>query len=136
MTSLQFTRANVTKAQARRLALLAIGLTAGLELLSGAICGHRDAESQAIGLLFLLLPLSPAIVALAAPNPLCSVAAVLPVAGWIIYAFYFECVRTYQGGGASMVYLGVWFYGFFSGIAAALLSIPLMRLLGLRISAA
>lgn len=129
-------RLTVTRVQARRAASLAIAVTAGLEVLSGAVCGHRDAESQAIGLLFLLVPLSPALVALFTPNPLSSVAAAVPVAGWIVYAFYFECIRPYRGGGASMVYLGVWFYGFMSAVAAALVSIPLMRHLGVRVGAA
>lgn len=123
----------VTRAQARRIASIAIAITAGLEVLSGAICANRDLDSHVIGLLFLLIPLSPALVALFTPNPLCSVAAAAAVAAWITYAFYLECVRAPQAGGASMVYLGVWFYGFLSAAVAAVVALPLMRLLGIRV---
>ena len=136
MTKLPSARCTISRSRARTIACLAIASTVALELLSGQLCGQRDAGSHAIALLYLLIPLSPAVVALLTPNPLCSVAAVVPVAGWIVHAFYFECIRPYQGGGASMVYLGVWFYGFVCAAAAAVLAVPLLRLLGVRVSAA
>jgi hypothetical protein len=132
----QPSRITVPLHRARRLATAALALVVLLELASGLLCGDRDAQSQLIALGFLLIPLSPALVALATPNPLCSVAAAAPVAAWIVYAFYFECVRPYAGGGASMIYLGVWFYGFLCAVAAALAAIPILRLLGIRVRAA
>ena len=85
---------------------------------------------------FMLIPMSPALVALATPNPLCSVAAAVPVLAWVAYAYYFECIQPYPGGGASMVYMGVWFYGFLCALVSAVIAIPVLRILGVRVSAA
>jgi hypothetical protein len=128
-------RFTLSRARARRYAWVAIAITVSLEILSGTFCEHRDLQSQVIALGFLLIPLSPALIAVLTPNPLCAVAATIPVAGWILYAFYLECVNPSPGNGASMVYIGVWFYGFLCAGAAALISVPLYRLLGLRVAA-
>ena len=128
------TRKTVTPRQARALGGGAILLVVALEVAGRIACGGRDFGSLGIALAFLLIPLSPALVALLTPNPLCAVAAAAPVAGWIAYAIYFDCVRPYQGGGASLVYVGVWFYGFMSATVAAIAAIPLLRLSGVRVS--
>lgn len=128
-------RVAVSRKRARLWAVVALLLVLLLELMSGHFCGRRDAWSQVIALGFLLIPLSPSLIALATPNPLCSVAASISVAAWILYAFHFECVGPHQDGNASMVYLGVWFYGFLSALAAALSAALVLRLLGVRVSA-
>jgi hypothetical protein len=101
-----------------------------------ACTGSIEVERIATRLTWLLIPLSPALVAAFTLNPLCAIAAVVPVALLIAYAFYFDCIRPYQGGGASMIYLAVWFYGFLSSAAVAVLAIPLLRLFNIRVSAA
>lgn len=125
----------ISRRIARRWAVVAI---LGVVLLEAAATFGCTAPADASGrlsrLIWLLIPLSPALVALFTPNPLCAIAAALPVAGLIGYAYYLDCIRPYEGGGASMVYLLVWFGGLIAAGAAALLAIAVLRLLGVRVT--
>ncbi|MDQ8020484.1 MAG: hypothetical protein REI94_01495, partial [Moraxellaceae bacterium] len=66
-------------------------------------------------------------------NPLRAVGACLLFAPWLVFAYYTDCVQPYQGGGASMIYVAVLLWGSLSSLAGAVLSGPLMRLLGIRV---
>ena len=117
--------------------IAAILTVASMEFVFALTCGASlDAENVAMRSGWLLLPLSPALLALLTPNPLCSVAAAIPVAIFIGYGYYIDCIHSYQGGGASMIYIAVWFYGFLCSAAAAILAIPLLRLARVRVGAA
>lgn len=126
----------MSRSKARRFGLAAVLVVFGMEVAAALGCGvPAEAETVLLRLLWLLIPLSPALVALFTPNPLCAVAAAIPVATFIAYAYHVDCIRPYQGGGASMIYIAVWFYGFLSAAAAALLAIPLLRLFRVRVGA-
>ena len=61
--------------------------------------------------IFLTIPLLPAIVSLALPNPLPAVGACALFAPWLLVAYYTDCVRPYSGGDASMIYIAVLLWG-------------------------
>lgn len=88
---------------------------------------------QVLGM-FLLVPLLPALISLLTANPLRAVGACLLFAPWLVFAYYTDCVRPYQGGGASMVYVAVLLWGTPCAIAGALLTGPVMRLLGVSVA--
>lgn len=83
---------------------------------------------------FVLVPLLPAIVSLFTANPLRAVGACLLFAPWLVFAYYTDCVRPYQGGGASMIYVAVLLWGTPCAIIGALLTGPVMRLFGLSVA--
>ncbi|MBD9471171.1 Na+:solute symporter [Pseudoxanthomonas sp. PXM01] len=83
---------------------------------------------------FVLAPLLPAIVSLFTANPLRAVGACLLFAPWLVFAYYVDCVRPYQGGGASMIYVAVLLWGTPCAIVGALLTGPVMRLFGLSVA--
>lgn len=88
---------------------------------------------QVLGM-FLLVPLLPALISLLTANPLRAVGACLLFAPWLVFAYYTDCVRPYQGGGASMVYVGVLLWGTPCAIVGALLTGPVMRLFGVSVA--
>lgn len=82
---------------------------------------------------FLVIPLLPAVVSLATANPLRAVGACLLLAPWLAFAYYTDCIRPYAGGGASMVYVAVLFWGTPCALLGALLTGPVLRLFGMRV---
>ncbi|HVL09102.1 MAG TPA: hypothetical protein VM512_08090, partial [Burkholderiaceae bacterium] len=84
--------------------------------------------------MFVLLPLLPAFISLLTANPLRAVGACLLFAPWLVFAYYTDCIRPYQGGGASMIYVAVLLWGTPCAIAGALLTGPVMRLFGLSVA--
>jgi len=83
--------------------------------------------------IFLLIPLLPALISLLTANPLRAVGACLFFAPWLVLAYYTDCVRPYAGGGASMSYVGVLFWGTPSSIVGALVTGPILRALGIAV---
>ena len=72
--------------------------------------------------LFVGIPLLPAIASLTSSNPLRTVGGCLLFAPWLLLAYYTDCVRPYEGGGASMIYVAVFLWGAvssFIGVAIA-----------------
>ena len=84
--------------------------------------------------MFVLVPLLPAAISLFSANPLRAVGACLLFAPWLVFAYYTDCIRPYQGGGASMVYVAVLFWGTPCAIIGAVLTGPVMRLLGVSVA--
>lgn len=85
---------------------------------------------------FVLIPLLPPIIALATANPLRAVGGCLLFAPWLGLAYYTDCVRPYTGGGASMVYVGVLFWGTPSSTLGVLVTGPIARMLGISVAGA
>ena len=82
---------------------------------------------------FVAVPLIPAGISLATANPLRAVGACLLFIPWLFLAYYTDCVRSYAGGGASMIYIAVLLWGTPSAILGALISGPITRALGISI---
>jgi len=51
----------------------------------------------------------------------------------LFLAYYTDCVRPYSGGGASMIYIAVLFWGTPSSLVGALVTGPVMRVLGISV---
>lgn len=123
----------VSRAVSRRLASASIVLVLALESLASWGCRGEDASSTAIALLFLLIPLSPAIFAIPSSNPLAGVAAALSVGAWVVAANFDQCTGTPPDAVASTAYWGVWFYGLFTAAVVVPVSRLVMYKIGIEI---
>jgi hypothetical protein len=114
---------------------VAIALVVALQAFNSFSCYDHTLMTflQVLGM-FLLVPLLPALISLLTANPLRAVGACLLFAPWLVFAYYTDCVRPYQGGGASMIYVGVLLWGTPCAIVGALLTGPVMRLFGLSVA--
>ncbi|BCT93009.1 hypothetical protein LYSHEL_20320 [Lysobacter helvus] len=124
----------------RRALQLAIAAVCGILVLhliySFCAGGEQWLRALLIGFgIFVLPPLVPAIVSMATANPLRAVGAVLFLAPWMLLAIYVDCIAPYTGGGASMIYVVVQFWGTPSAILGALITGPILRWCGVTIVA-
>ena len=121
----------ISRRQALTTGMTAIALVIALRAFNSVGCYRHTLSTflQVVGM-FVLVPLLPALVSLLTANPLRAVGACLLFAPWLVLAYYTDCVRPYQGGGASMIYVAVLMWGTPCAIIGALLTGPAMRLLG------
>ena len=120
-------------AVARRWALASVAACLALETAAAFACDPAlDLTTLAIRWSFLLIPLSPALIAAGSRNPLCAIPAAASVAGWIVFALQAECLRAGPAGTAATAYYAVWVYGFISAALLALLAGPVLRVVGVR----
>ena len=123
----------------RRRALIAgavaIALVIALQAFNSVGCYEHTLVTfvQVLGM-FLLVPLLPALMSLFTANPLRAVGACLLFAPWLVFAYYTDCLQPYQGGGASMIYVAVLLWGTPCAVLGALLTGPVMRLLGMSVA--
>ena len=82
---------------------------------------------------FLGIPLLPALISLVTANPLRAVGACLLLSPWLGFAYYTDCVKPYSGGGASMIYVAVLLWGTPSSLVGALITGPLLRIVGVKV---
>ena len=125
---------SISRASALRIGLLSVAVVVGIELFNGAACYHHSLRSQLVSFGFVAVGFLPGLVALLTKNPLRTAGAALLFAPWLLVAFYTDCVRPYQGGGASMIYIAVVMYGFPCAVVGALATGPILRLLRLTVS--
>ena len=125
----------IGRTRARAFGWLGIAVVIGAQAFNSFTCyGHDFGEFLSVLGYFLALPLVPALVALFTRNPLRAVGASLLLLPWLVLAYYTDCVRPDQGGGASMVYVAVLLWGSVTSVVGALLAGPVMRLLGVTVS--
>ncbi len=115
--------------------IAAIAFVIALQAFNSAGCYDHTllAFLQVLGM-FLLVPLLPAVISLFTANPLRAAGACLLFAPWLVFAYYTDCVRPYQGGGASMIYVAVLLWGTPCAIVGALMTGPVMRLFGMSVA--
>jgi hypothetical protein len=125
----------ISRRQALTTGMTAIALVIALQAFNSVGCYRHTLQTfvQVVGM-FVLVPLLPALVSLLTANPLRAVGACLLFAPWLVLAYYTDCVRPYQGGGASMIYVAVLMWGTPCAIIGALLTGPAMRLLGVSVA--
>ena len=125
----------ISRRQALTTGMTAIALVIALQAFNSVGCYRHTLPTclQVVGM-FVLVPLLPALVSLLTANPLRAVGACLLFAPWLVLAYYTDCVRPYQGGGASMIYVAVLMWGTPCAIIGALLTGPAMRLLGVSVA--
>lgn len=119
----------ISRRSALRFGLISIAIVIGLELFNGVVCYHHGVEGQLIGLSLVAIGFLPGLGVLFSKNPLRTVGAAMLFAPWLLFAFYTDCVRPYQGGGASMIYVAVVMYGFPCAAVGALLTGPVLKFL-------
>lgn len=114
--------------------IIAIAGVIGIQAFNSFACYGHNLWSflGALGI-FLSLPLLPAIISLVTANPLRTIGACLLFAPWLFFAYYTDCIRPYTGGGASMIYIAVVFWGTPSSIIGALVTGPILRAVGIRV---
>lgn len=95
--------------------------------------GHNLMDLLLVLGTFILVPMLPAVISLATGNPLRAVGACLLFAPWLGLAYYTDCMLPYAGGGASLVYVPVLFFGTPCAIVGALVTGPVMRALGVSV---
>lgn len=114
--------------------MAAIGLAVAVQLFNDFACYQKSLLESLMWLWFPLIPLTPAVLFLQSANPLRAVTAALVVIPFYALAYYTDCVLPYTGGGASMVYVIVLFYGLPTALATGLLTGPLCRWLDIRVA--
>jgi len=126
---------DISRRKAQLLGAASIGAVFLLEAFNSFSCYHHDLETfLSAAAIFVAIPLTPAFVSIALPNPLRAVGACMLFAPWLLLAYYTDCVRPYSGGGASMIYVAVLMWGTLSSIIGALIAGPITKGLRIRIS--
>lgn len=109
--------------KARKIGVGAILGVVLIQALSSMFCyDHNLTEFFSILPLDIGLPLLPALLCLISPNPLLAVGGAICFVPWLVLAFMVDCVLPYQGGGASMIYVAVLFWGFPSTLVGLVLA--------------
>lgn len=124
----------LTRKRAIHIGLTAIAGVVLLQVFSSTTCYEHDLESFLMAAGFFLSPaLLIAAVCLFTTNPLRAVGSCLLFAPWLVFAYYTDCIRPYEGGGASMVYVLVLLLGTPCALLGALITGPVMRVFNLSI---
>jgi len=118
---------------------VAIGITAIVTILvqqafnSFSCYMHSVTSFLTVAGVFLVVPLLPALFSLVTANPLRAVGACLLLSPWLGLAYYTDCVRSYMGGGASMIYVAVLLWGTPCSLMGALLTGPVLRFVDIKV---
>lgn len=124
----------ISRRRARWIAVAAIGAVLLLQSFNSFACYHHDfLEFFSATAIFVGIPLLPAFVSLALPNPLRAVGACMLFAPWLLLAYYNDCVRPYMGGGASMVYVAVLMWGTITSLIGAVITSFVTKTAGIKV---
>lgn len=110
--------------------LSAVLAVCGLQAFNSFGCYDHSFAKFAESLGFIAAPMLPAIIPLLTSKPIRSVGASMLFTPWLAFAYYTDCGRPYEGGGASMIYVAVVLWGFPSALVGAMLTVPVARELG------
>jgi len=125
----------ISRRRARWIGVAAIFAVLLLQAFNSFACYHHDFLTfLSATLIFVAIPLLPAFVSLALPNPLRAVGACVLFAPWLLLAYYTDCVRPYSGGGASMIYVAVFLWGTITSLIGALITNSITKSLGIEIN--
>jgi hypothetical protein len=126
---------NIARRNARWIGVAAIGAVLLLQSFNSFACyEHGFLEFLSVTAIFVGIPLLPALVSLALPNPLRAVGACLLFAPWLLLAYYTDCVRPYSGGGASMIYVAVLMWGTVTSLIGALITSSVTKNAGIEVT--
>lgn len=115
--------------------LLAIGAVVLVAAFNSFVCYKHDLLAfLTANALFVGPALVVMVICVTLPNPLRALGAAVLFVPWLLLAYYTDCIRPYAGGGASMIYVAVLFWGTPSAILGALLTGPLTRRLGIEVA--
>lgn len=112
--------------------IVAIVLVCLLQAFNSFACYRQSLLEYLVALaIFVGIPMAPALAALKSRHPVRAVGGSLLFAPWLGVAYYADCVETYTGGGASMIYAAVVLWGLPSCLVGVWLTVPIARALGL-----
>jgi hypothetical protein len=126
----------LSRAHAARVGAASIGIVVVIQVFNSVACYKHDLEGMLVGMAFIAIPMLPAIISLALPNPLRAVGASAFFAPWLVWAYVIDCVFPYSGGGASMTYVAVVIWGTPCAILGAFIAAPMAKRLGIEIEVA
>jgi hypothetical protein len=125
----------IRRSRARWLGLLAMAAVLALQAFNSFACyGHDFRTFVSVTSSFIVVPLVPALVCVLLPNPLRAVAACVLFAPWLLLAYYTDCVRSYAGGGTSMIYVAVLLWGTVSSLVGAVVGGLAFKSMGVEVS--
>lgn len=125
---------NISFNRARAWGLVAIVLVLLLQAVNSFGCYQHDLVTYLkVTAFFLGIPLLLPVVALFTRKPLRAVGACALLAPWLVLAFYTDCVRPYEGGGASMIYVVVLMWGSVTSLLGFLVTPFITQRLGLAV---
>jgi hypothetical protein len=125
----------ISKRRAICLGASSIAIAICVQLFNDFACYKKGILETIAFLWFPAIPLVPAIISLKSNNPLRAITASLCVIPFYWLAYYVDCVQPYQGGGASMIYVAVIFYGTPLAVLGAFITGPICRVLKIEITA-
>lgn len=126
----------VTRPRARALGIAAIGAVVLMQAFNSFACYKHSFHDFAIGMAMFVAPaLVPAALSLLTANPLRAVTSMIFFAPWLVFAYVTDCVMPYKGGGASMIYVAVLFWGLPCAVIGALVGGPITRRMGVEVHA-
>lgn len=125
----------ISKKRAIYFGASSIAIAICFQLFNDFACYKKSIWETFAFLWFPSIPLVPAIISLKSNNPLRAITASLCVIPFYLLAYYVDCVQPYQGGGASMIYVAVIFYGTPLAVLGAFLAGPICRVLKIEIIA-
>jgi len=125
---------NIPRKTAVSIGLGALVFVAILQTFNSVVCYKQDVGTYLGTLMFIAVPMLPAIISLKTKNPLRAVGGSLLFAPWLVFAYYTDCVRPYTGGGASMIYVAVAFWGLLSAAIGTALTGPVLALFGVSVN--
>lgn len=126
---------NISRRRARWIGIAAIGTVLLLQSFNSFACYHHDLlEFFSATAIFVGIPLLPALVSLALSNPLRAVGACMLFAPWLLFAYYTDCVRTFSGGGASVIYVAVLMWGTVTSLIGALIANYITKNVGIEVT--
>jgi len=126
----------LSRARAALVGTASIGIVVVIQVFNSVACYKHDLEGVLAGLAFVAMPMLPAIISLALPNPLRAVGASAFFAPWLVFAYVTDCIIPYSGGGASMSYVAVVLWGTPCAVLGAFVAAPLAKRLGIEIQVA
>jgi hypothetical protein len=101
----------VTKSTAIKLGAAAIASIAIFQAVISFGCHQESLYNYLMTMIFVAVPMMPALFTLKSRNPLYAVGASIFFAPWLIYVYYSSCVNPEASGGASMIYIAVLLWG-------------------------
>jgi hypothetical protein len=101
----------VPKSTAIKLGVAAIASIAIFQAVISFGCHHESLYNYLMTMIFVAIPMMPAIFTVKSRNPLYAVGASAFFAPWLIYVYYSSCISPAASGGASMIYVAVLLWG-------------------------
>ena len=102
---------NIARSKQLKIGFASIIFAVSVQLFNDFACYDKSIFESISTIWFSLIALVPAILFLGSKKPIRAAGAAIVIACFYGFAYYTDCIQSYQGGGASMVYIIVLMYG-------------------------